>query len=144
MYEKQTWNVGDTITEDKLNHVEDGIANAGGVLVCNVIMGESNTQTLETSQQRSSNTGIFPEGTKLDKTWQQINDANLAIIVFENSYIDDSEELPISGYQKEIWPIMGVGYGGDSEHGEYRVITNNYSFLTDSPEGYPEVEDGRK
>lgn len=29
-YEKQTWACGDTITADKLNHMEDGIANAGG------------------------------------------------------------------------------------------------------------------
>ena len=28
-YEKQTWKTGDLITESKLNHIEDGIANAG-------------------------------------------------------------------------------------------------------------------
>lgn len=28
-YEKQTWKTGDIITESKLNHIEDGIANAG-------------------------------------------------------------------------------------------------------------------
>lgn len=30
MYEKQTWTNGDVITAEKLNHIEDGIANAGG------------------------------------------------------------------------------------------------------------------
>ena len=29
-YEKHTWIDGEVITEDKLNHIEDGIANAGG------------------------------------------------------------------------------------------------------------------
>lgn len=29
-YEKQTWATGDIITADKLNHMEDGIAGAGG------------------------------------------------------------------------------------------------------------------
>lgn len=29
-YTKQTWQNGDIITDDKLNHMEDGIANAGG------------------------------------------------------------------------------------------------------------------
>lgn len=29
-YEKQTWVNGETITQEKLNHIEDGIANAGG------------------------------------------------------------------------------------------------------------------
>ncbi len=30
-YEKQTWNTGDVITEEKLNHMEDGIATGGGI-----------------------------------------------------------------------------------------------------------------
>ena len=30
-YEKQTWVTGEVITEEKLNHIEDGIAEAGGV-----------------------------------------------------------------------------------------------------------------
>lgn len=34
-YEKQTWQTGDVVTSAKLNHMEDGIA-AGGVLVVNV------------------------------------------------------------------------------------------------------------
>lgn len=29
-YEKQTWQCGDVVTADKLNHIEDGIANSGG------------------------------------------------------------------------------------------------------------------
>lgn len=38
-YEKQTWTTGDVITQEKLNHMEDGIAGAsggGGVFVINV------------------------------------------------------------------------------------------------------------
>ena len=33
MYTKQTWNTGDVITEEKLNHIEDGIANSGALIV---------------------------------------------------------------------------------------------------------------
>lgn len=33
-YEKQTWECGQVITADKLNHMEDGIANAGGDCDC--------------------------------------------------------------------------------------------------------------
>ena len=29
-YEKQTWVVGETITAEKLNHMEDGIAEING------------------------------------------------------------------------------------------------------------------
>ena len=32
-YEKQTWHTGDVITESKLNHMEDGIANAGALVI---------------------------------------------------------------------------------------------------------------
>lgn len=34
-YEKQTWACGDTITADKMNHIEEGIENAssGGVAI---------------------------------------------------------------------------------------------------------------
>ncbi len=33
MYTKQTWNTGDIITAQKLNHMEDGIASSGGFLI---------------------------------------------------------------------------------------------------------------
>lgn len=29
-YEKQEWKCGDVVTADRLNHMEDGIANCGG------------------------------------------------------------------------------------------------------------------
>lgn len=29
-YEKNTWAEGDVVTSEKLNHIEDGVANAGG------------------------------------------------------------------------------------------------------------------
>ena len=55
-YTKQTWNTGDTITADKLNHMEDGIA-AGGLMVI------SSTYDEQT------------ELITLGKTWQEIFDA---------------------------------------------------------------------
>ena len=35
-YTKQNWQSGDTITATKLNHMEDGIADGGGVVVVHV------------------------------------------------------------------------------------------------------------
>lgn len=53
-YEKQTWNTGDIITKEKLNHMEDGIKNAGSeVFIVNLNM----------------------ETQSLDKTWNEINTA---------------------------------------------------------------------
>ena len=50
-YTKNTWADGDIVTSEKLNHMEDGIANAGGIMVIN----------------DTDNT--------LGKTWQEIYDA---------------------------------------------------------------------
>lgn len=35
-YTKQTWSDGDMITANKLNHMESGIENAGGIVVCSL------------------------------------------------------------------------------------------------------------
>lgn len=40
-YEKQEWKCGDTVTAEKLNHIEDGIANSGsGVLALTSVRTE--------------------------------------------------------------------------------------------------------
>lgn len=59
-YTPTTWNTGDTITASALNKIENGIANAGGVLVCN------------SSYSQDVNNYV------LDKTVQEIYDALLA------------------------------------------------------------------
>lgn len=53
-YIKQTWTRGDTITADKLNHMEDGIASGGVFIV---------------EQTQSGNTYT------LNKTWNEIYNA---------------------------------------------------------------------
>lgn len=59
-YTPTTWTTGDTITASAMNKIENGIANAGGVLVCN------------SSYSQDVNTYV------LDKTVQEIYDALLA------------------------------------------------------------------
>jgi hypothetical protein len=66
-YEKQNWKNGDVITESKLNHMEDGIATGGGVLVVDTTFDE---QT---------------EVTTLGKTWQEIYDAPVAFLKDESN-----------------------------------------------------------
>lgn len=68
-YEKQTWACGDTITADKLNHMEDGIANAGG-----------GSESLMVTETKSDDKRV------LDKTWQEIYDA------FPNAYVLGEDE----------------------------------------------------
>lgn len=62
-YEKQTWAKGDIVTSAKLNHMEDGIASGGGVLVIGSTI-DGNTMTL-------------------DHTWQEIHDAGAVVLIFE-------------------------------------------------------------
>ena len=59
MYEKQTWKTGDVITESKLNHMEDGIADSGGSGGGIMYVQISETETEYT----------------LDKTWNEIMNA---------------------------------------------------------------------
>ena len=59
-YEPTNWKAGDTVTSAKLNKIEQGITNAG-ILVVNV------------------NVDIENDIATLDKTWQEINDAAFAV-----------------------------------------------------------------
>lgn len=53
-YEKQTWNTGDLITEEKLNHMEDGIATGGGIYSVNeMYLFDGEVTTIEDG-------GVFP------------------------------------------------------------------------------------
>ena len=67
-YTPTTWATGDIITAEKLNKIEQGIANAGSGnwLVVNAI-SDSNNDT-----------------TTLDKTWQEIYDAFPMVYVYVN------------------------------------------------------------
>lgn len=68
-YTPKTWQCGDTITAEDLNHIEQGVANAGGgsaLLAVNISYDE---------QGRG----------RLDKTWQEIYDA------FPNAYLTMGE-----------------------------------------------------
>lgn len=60
-YTPTNWETGDTITAEKLNKLEQGVANAGGSTGGGVLVVHD------------------VDGT-LDKTWQEIMDAPLAII----------------------------------------------------------------
>lgn len=62
-YTPKAWECGDVITADDLNHIEQGLANAGGgsdPLVVNVEW---------TTDEHDNDVGT------LDKTWQEIYDA---------------------------------------------------------------------
>lgn len=86
-YEKQTWECGETITAEKLNHIEDGIASAssggGGTLVVKFDRIE----------------GSFPNlRTVYDKTWNEVSSAlenNMRVVVRPETPPGILNELPV-------------------------------------------------
>ena len=73
-YTKQIWATGDTVTAAKLNHMEVGIAEAGG--------GSSGGGVLVVTITWDDNSAT------MDKTWQEIHDAAVSgtpIIVMEDT-----------------------------------------------------------
>lgn len=82
MYQKTNWQSGDTITAEKLNNIENGIAG-GGVLVVNYT-------------------------TACDKTWQEIDDAAFAVIVANDdvNHIKSIELVGITGINGSAYAVM--------------------------------------
>lgn len=79
-YTPTEWKAGDTVTSAKLNKIEQGIAAGGGILIAHPTI-KNNVPTL-------------------DKTWQEIHDADVCYIIQRNeegsncqlvteTYIDD-------------------------------------------------------
>lgn len=103
-YEPTNWKAGDTVTSAKLNKIEQGIAKSG-VLVVNAI-GETGT---------------------LDKTWQEIHDAGLAVL-----WIDGDLGIVCSiGTNAGAYEIVASVF--NNQDGMWGLLT----FLTDSADGYP-------
>lgn len=99
-YTKNTWNTGDIVSSQKLNHMEDGIADAGGVMVIN-----NNDNTL-------------------DKTWQEIYDAigAVALCVVQETdtirkAIDIVSSVSSTGNEYIVTTVMGNEYKASSSTG---------------------------
>ena len=115
-YEKTNWQTGDTVTAEKLNHVESGIAAAGQVMVVT----------------------IDPETSALQSTWQVIYDAlKSGVFVYLNDYSEENETT-FNAYN-HIIAMAGLADGA------YYVNVFDWSalvrFATDSATGYPVIDD---
>lgn len=113
-YEKHTWTCDEDITADLLNHMENGIAEAGsrGTLLVKVIK-EGDTE-------------------RLDHTWQEIYDSvtegNGAFWVDETTGDDE--------YTISLSPIEEVGYSRRLGEKPY-YVSNRYC---SSPNEYPTTQ----
>ena len=108
-YTKTTWQDGDVITADRLNNMENGIANAAPMVIVN---------------------GTYNNGEIiLDKTWQEIYDAiNNKIPVYICYNYNNSDD----DYGIFMGEVMSVYYSDN----EYKVSADAvYSAISSS--GYP-------
>lgn len=122
-YEPTVWKSGDVVTSAKLNKIEQGIANA--ILKVNITIDEQ--------------TGVAT----LDKTWQEILDANYAVIASPNESNEGFGFIMVTS----IYTMPKVGGGTD-----YAVLGITFStegsviplppLTTDSADGYPSAQLG--
>ena len=109
-YERQTWTCGETITADKLNHIEEGLANSGG----------GTGETLVVSMVENED-----ESTSLDKTWQEIHDAFPNVVL-----VDDVGRYAILSvyFDSNIQYDTGDGY---------IIVNYDNTYGATSPSSYP-------
>ena len=111
MYEKQTWKTGDVITEEKLNHMEDGIFNSGALVL------------------------VADENATLNHTWEEIKNAimsgrNVGMVVTTEGSNETSTHFEI---------VYSADTRNDGAI-EYCVELDGKTYATNSPTGYPRYE----
>lgn len=112
-YEPTNWKSGDTVTSAKLNKMEQGIANAGGVFFVHSTVNEAGT------------------GEVLDKTWQEIRDATATSVVMLER---DGED----GHFSYLSSCNHVTAFGESWNVSFLADSDTYLFVTTvGANGYP-------
>ena len=108
-YTKQTWVTGDTITAEKLNHIEDGVADSGSVF----------------------NINVTEEGTTwtMNKTWNEIKNAFLSGKMLVVS-------LP-NGIDEKYTTVVEIRTQVNDSQYYVDTASSNY-FCALSADGYPE------
>lgn len=108
-YNKHTWTTGETITAEKLNNIEEGIADSNVLTITSTLSGSTIT---------------------LNKTWKEISDAFTGNKL---SYICIGA-VEGAGVPATMYPVITVY----SVTGNYVVNAGqNLDFVTDSETGYP-------
>ena len=133
-YNKHTWTNGEIITAEKMNNIEEGIAE--------IEQGESGggSEVLEVNLTIDVSTGTITA----DKTWQEIHDACPNVI----SYVEASKEGVTRIYQNVVagTTVLQDSEGSTSYHVTFVSPdpTTSYDLMistltTDSANGYPSL-----
>lgn len=117
-YVKTVWETGDVITAEKLNNLEDGVANAGSVLKL-------------TFTEDPNNEGVFV----CNHTWQEIYNAfaNGDIVIKWEAYHESDDDYGATiEFLSTAYLQPGVGYLLDDSTGTTIAIVQN-------PSDYPVI-----
>lgn len=107
MYEKQTWVTGEVITKEKLNHMEDGIANSGGADIP-VANGTGENSLLANNIPSNVASGVNSHASGSNTIANHANQ-----FVFGTNNIADDSENPTNEKGKYV-EIVGIGESGDN------------------------------
>lgn len=106
-YEPTTWKAGDTVTSAKLNKIEQGIAAGGGILIAHPTIKNN-----------------FPT---LDKTWQEIHDADVCYIVGRSEEGSYCELVAGTEVDDGLYSVVVVNF----------MMSTSQTYAIDSPSNYP-------
>ena len=91
-YIKQTWTTGDTITAEKLNHIEDGVANTNSMLIDMTF--DSETRLLKSNVLFSDIVSAFINGVEIVVHIPEVTDYSVA-----EAYLRLRAYIPESTYR---------------------------------------------
>lgn len=141
-YEKTNWKTGDVITSEKLNKMEEGIAEAGG-------SGSVSIVSLPIEETHIINSSSNAEVKSLNKTYGQIynalkNGAN----VYISTVIAKDETGNILSKNENVYDNVSHVHFFGGEDGCYATVSsingtfeNDFESIDIAFVSYPEVED---
>lgn len=107
-YEKQTWVTGDTITAEKLNHMEDGIASASG----------GTDVFVSVSGYLGQHPTVEMSGLSFDELWAMLQQHNFPIIIGE----------PVTSGSTTYYKITEISFGEYTSPTEYNSIVASFYY----------------
>ena len=106
-YEKQTWTTGDVITADKMNHMEDGIANGGGMhRVAHLHVWNKYAINFRPNTGYASTDVIYTNADTYDR--EEIDATTLPD--FDYVTVEGIDAQPSDANGSEIFPVVLIGY----------------------------------